>query len=139
MLTCSLIGSSPRNKKLSRPPIAIVEDDLAVRRAYSDLFSSYDCETVIFPTAEEFLEYVADHKVACLILDQRLPGMSGLELQGLLRERDVTFKTVFITSQDDDITKAKAMEAGATAFFSKGSDIDDIIAGVMRVAGYDFD
>jgi FixJ family two-component response regulator len=110
-----------------------------VRRAYADLFSSYDCDTVVFPTAEEFLEHVSDHRVACLILDQRLPGMSGLELQTLLREMDVAFKTVFITSQDDDITKAKAIEAGAAAFFSKGSDIDDIIAGVMRVAGYEID
>lgn len=65
--------------------------------------------------------------------------MSGLELQSLLRERDVAFNTIFITSQDDDATKAKAMEAGASAFFSKGSDIDDIIAGVMLVAGYEFD
>jgi FixJ family two-component response regulator len=126
-------------KKLSRPPIAIVEDDLAVRRAYADLFSSYDCETVDFPTAEEFLDHLVKQKVACLILDQRLPGMSGLELQSLLREREVTFKTVFITSQDDDATRAKAMEAGAAAFFSKGSDIDDIISSVMREAGYEID
>ncbi len=124
---------------LSRPPIAIVEDDLAVRRAYADLFCSYDCETVAFPTAEEFLEHIADQKVACLILDQRLPGMSGLELQSLLQGKDVGFKTVFITSQDDDTTRNKAMEAGAAAFFSKGSDVDDIIASVMHLAGYQID
>ncbi|MBB3979713.1 FixJ family two-component response regulator [Rhizobium azooxidifex] len=126
-------------KTLSRPPIAIVEDDLAVQRAYADLFSSYDCETVVFPTAEEFLEHIADKQVACLILDQRLPGMNGLELQSLLQERNVAFKTVFITSQDDDNTKAKAIQAGAAAFFSKGSDVDDIIASVMHLAGYQID
>ncbi len=125
--------------KLSRSPIAIVEDDLAVRRAYADLFCSYDCETVAFPTAEEFLEHIVDETVACLILDQRLPGMSGLELQSLLQERDVAFKTVFITSQDDDTTRTKAMEAGAAAFFSKGSDVDDIIASVLHLAGYHID
>jgi FixJ family two-component response regulator len=120
---------------IPRHPIAIVEDDLAVRRAYADLFCSYDCETVAFPTAEELLEYIVTHDVACLILDQRLPGMSGLELQSLLHERDVPFRTIFITSQDDEVTRAKAMEAGAAAFFSKGSDIDVIIANVLELAG----
>jgi DNA-binding NarL/FixJ family response regulator len=61
--------------------------------------------------------------------------MSGLELQSLLHERDVPFRTIFITSQDDEVTRAKAMEAGAAAFFSKGSDIDVIIANVLELAG----
>lgn len=119
-----------------RPPIAIVEDDLAVRRAYADLFSSYDCETAAFSNAEDFLDHITTHDVACLILDQRLPGMSGLELQGVLQEREVTFRTIFITSQDDETTRAKAMEAGAAAFFSKGGDIDVIIASVLELAGH---
>ncbi|MBO9127989.1 MULTISPECIES: response regulator [unclassified Rhizobium] len=126
-------------KTLARPPIAIVEDDLAVRRAYADLFCSYDCDTVAFPTAEEFLEHIVDQKIACLILDQRLPGMTGLELQGVLQERHVAFKTIFITSQDDEVTRAKAMEVGAAAFFSKGGDVDDIIASVIHLAGYQID
>jgi len=65
--------------------------------------------------------------------------MSGLELQGLLQERNVAFKTVFITSQDDDTTRAKAMELGAAAFFGKGGDVDDIIDSVMHLAGYQID
>ncbi|QYA17438.1 response regulator [Rhizobium sp. AB2/73] len=116
-------------------PVAIVEDDPAVRKAYCDLFASYDCETVLFESAELFLEYLESADVVCVVLDQRLPGMSGLELQARISAARNDIKTIFITSQDDEMTKRRAIEGGASAFISKAADVDEIVRSVFRLAG----
>lgn len=116
-------------------PVAIVEDDPAVRKAYSDLFASYDCETVLFESAEMFLEFIDSADIACVVLDQRLPGMSGLELQARINAARSDIKTIFITSQDDELTKRRAMEGGASDFISKAGDVDEIVRSVFRLAG----
>jgi FixJ family two-component response regulator len=120
---------------LTHIPVAIVDDDPAVLKAYSDLFASYDCETVLFENAELFLTYVKSAEVECLILDQRLPGMSGLELQARLHDLRSEIKTIFVTSQDDEMTKLRAMENGAHRFMSKAGDVDEIIRTVFELTG----
>lgn len=107
--------------------IAIVEDDDGVRLAYADLMSSYGYEVMAFGSAEEFIASDCHNEVECLILDQRLPGLSGLELQALLKRKNCTIPIVFVTSHDDDVTRTKALENGAVHFLNKPIDADELV------------
>ncbi|SPL62448.1 hypothetical protein OHAE_5516 [Ochrobactrum soli] len=82
-----------------------------------------------------FLEYIASADIVCVILDQRLPGMSGIELQTRINAVRTGIKTIFITSQDDEMTKRRAIEGGASAFISKAGDVDEIVRSVFHLAG----
>ncbi|KQQ38855.1 hypothetical protein ASG19_07560 [Rhizobium sp. Leaf306] len=119
--------------------IAIVEDDDGVRVAYADLMSSYGYEVRAFGSAEEFMASNCQNNVECLILDQRLPGLSGLELQSQLKRQHCALPIVFVTSQDDDVTRAKALENGAVHFLNKPIDADELVRCVIdaqdRVSG----
>lgn len=119
--------------------IAIVEDDDGVRVAYADLMSSYGYEVRAFGSAEEFMASNCQNNVECLILDQRLPGLSGLELQSRLKRQHCALPIVFVTSQDDDVTRAKALENGAVHFLNKPIDADELVRCVIdaqdRVSG----
>lgn len=107
--------------------IAIVEDDDGVRLAYADLMSSYGYEVRAFGSAEEFIASDCQDEVECLILDQRLPGLSGLELQAVLNRAACTVPIVFVTSHDDEVTRAKALENGAVYFLNKPIDADELV------------
>ena len=107
--------------------IAIVEDDDGVRLAYADLMSSYGYEVRAFGSAEDFISSSCHDEVECLILDQRLPGMSGLELQAQLQRQRSTLPIVFVTSHDDDVTRMKALENGAVHFIKKTIDEDELV------------
>jgi FixJ family two-component response regulator len=107
--------------------IAIVEDDDGVRLAYADLMSSYGYEVKAFGSAEDFISSNCHDEVECLILDQRLPGLSGLELQALLHRKRITLPIVFVTSHDDDVTRMKALENGAVHFLNKPIDADELV------------
>ncbi|MEV4610675.1 response regulator [Neorhizobium sp. LMR1-1-1.1] len=111
--------------------IAIVEDDDGVRVAYADLMSSYGYEVRAFGSAEEFIASNCQGEVECLILDQRLPGLSGLELQSQLKRQHCELPIVFVTSQDDDVTRAKAIENGAVHFLNKPIDADELVRCVI--------
>ena len=107
--------------------IAVVEDDSAIRAAYRDLLRSCGLQTMMFECAEDFLADGATKDAGCLILDQRLPGMSGLELQGHLRALESCIPVVFVTSHDDDVTKRKALAGGACHFLSKPINPDRLL------------
>lgn len=111
--------------------IAIVEDDDGVRVAYADLMSSYGYEVRAFGSAEDFVASNCQNEVECLILDQRLPGLSGLELQAQLKRQHCALPIVFVTSQDDDVTRAKALESGAVHFLNKPIDADELVRCVI--------
>jgi FixJ family two-component response regulator len=115
--------------------IAIVEDDDGVRLAYADLMSSYGYEVKAFGSAEDFITSSCHDEVQCLILDQRLPGMSGLELQAQLQRQRITLPIVFVTSHDDDVTRMKAIENGAVHFLNKPIDADELVRCVADAHG----
>ncbi|WP_223217315.1 response regulator transcription factor [Rhizobium cauense] len=117
--------------------IAIVEDDDGIRIAYADLMSSYGYEVRAFASAEEFIASNCQSEVECLILDQRLPGLSGLELQALLKREKCTLPIIFVTSHDDDVTRARALENGAVHFLNKPIDPDELVRCVAEVPGRD--
>lgn len=99
--------------------ISIVDDDESVRKATKRLIESVGLCVDDFTSAEEFLERGRPKDSACLILDVRLPGMSGLELQNELGTAEVEVPIVFITAHGDSQTRARALEGGAADFLQK--------------------
>jgi two-component system, LuxR family, response regulator FixJ len=101
--------------------ISIVDDDPLVREGLISLVRSAGFATQAFASAEEFLS-LADHdNIACLILDVRLPGMSGLELQSQLTATVSNHRipVVFMTARDDEATRQRALKGGAVDFLCK--------------------
>ena len=101
------------------PLISIVDDDDALRNSLDDLIRSIGFRTQGFPSAEAFLSSNQACDTACLILDVRMPGMNGLELQRQMVAANWRIPIIFITSHADDDARARALEAGAVAFLYK--------------------
>jgi FixJ family two-component response regulator len=101
--------------------ISIVDDDPLVREGLISLMRSAGFATQAFASAEDFLSLAHREDIACLILDVRLPGISGLELQGQLTATVPNHRTpvVFITARDDEATRQQALQGGAVDFLRK--------------------
>ena len=99
--------------------ISIVDDDDALRNSLDDLIRSIGFRTQGFPSAEAFLSSNQACDTACLILDVRMPGMNGLDLQRQMVGANWRIPIIFITSHADDGARARALEAGAVAFLYK--------------------
>jgi FixJ family two-component response regulator len=98
--------------------VSIVEDDKAVRDALYSLLESTGLMADAFGSAEEFVDDVRAKDSSCLILDVRLPFMSGLELQFYLAGRN-PMPTIFITGHSDEKVREQALQNGAVGFFHK--------------------
>jgi FixJ family two-component response regulator len=101
------------------PLISIVDDDDSLRNSLNNLLRSVGYRLADFSSAEEFLNSSQLHDTACLILDVRMPGMSGLDLQRQLVANNSRIPIIFITSHGDDDARARALAAGAVAFLYK--------------------
>ena len=101
------------------PLISIVDDDDSLRNSLNNLLRSLGFRTEGFASAEEFLNSNHLHDSRCVILDVRMPGMSGLDLQRHLASANSQIPIVFITSHADDEARTQALEAGAVAFLYK--------------------
>ncbi len=112
--------------------VCIVDDDEAVRDALGMLFASVGYATESFATATEFLDGFDPERPCCLVLDVRLPGMSGLELQQRMAARDAELPIVFITGHGDVPMAVRAMKAGAVDFLEKPFNEQELLD---RVAG----
>jgi FixJ family two-component response regulator len=112
--------------------IAIVDDEPALREATESLFRSCGFEAESFASAEDFLRSGCGQRAACVVLDIRLPGMSGLELQRYLDAIDYHIPLVFMTAQFDADGRIRdsAMRAGAAAFLYKPLGSHDLLAAV---------
>jgi two-component system response regulator AtoC len=99
--------------------ISIVDDDESIRKATKRLLESVGLQVEDFASAEDFLSSGRPEDSVCLILDIRLPGMSGLELQDELGTAGVEVPIIFITAHGDSQTRAQALEAGAADFLQK--------------------
>jgi two-component system response regulator FixJ len=102
-----------------KPLIAVVDDDQSVREALENLISSVGFEVKVFGSAEDFFDSDTALQTDCAILDVRLPGISGLELQERLAAGGQSFPVIIITAQGDDKTRDEAVAAGAIAFLNK--------------------
>ena len=99
------------------PIVFAVDDDASMREALSRLFRSTGMRAQIFASAEDFLAIKRPDAPACLVLDVRLPGLSGLELQH--EQADVAIPIIFITGHGDIPMSVEAMKAGALEFLTK--------------------
>jgi FixJ family two-component response regulator len=101
------------------PTVFIVDDDAAIRFAMQSLMESVGLQHEIFASADEFLEKVTAQPPGCLVLDIRMPGLGGLELQQELISRNNTLPIIFITGHGDVPMAVEAMQKGAVDFIQK--------------------
>jgi len=102
--------------------IAIIDDEESMQDSLQDLIEAAGHEARSFGCAEEFLESGLHRKAACLIVDIRMPKMSGLELQARLKEEECNVPIIFITAHGDARMRVQAMRAGAVEFLAKPFD-----------------
>jgi FixJ family two-component response regulator len=114
------------------PVVSVVDDDESVRRAINSLLRSVGFRVAAFASAEEFLGSEGLSRTECLILDLRMPGMDGLQLQRRLNLDGHRFPIVILTAHGDADARARAMDAGAAAFLLKPFAGDMLVATVRR-------
>jgi FixJ family two-component response regulator len=113
-----------------KPLVFIVDDDGQVRRALERLVRSVGLDAVSFPSAQEFLEQQPPAGPACLVLDVRMPGLSGLDLQQKMTEAGLNVPIIFITGHGTVPMSVRAMKAGAVDFLQKPFDDQELLDAV---------
>ena len=114
------------------PLVAIVDDDELFRRSIERLVRSAGFTVESFGSAEDFLERGDLDQIACAILDMRLPGMNGLDLQQRLIARPTPMPVLFVSAHEEAMTRANAMRAGAIAFLKKPFDNNALLDALNR-------
>src|SRR5271167_2056682 len=114
------------------PTVFIVDDDRDVRESLQELLESVGLHSKSFGTAHEFLSTPRSDGPCCLILDVRLPGISGLELQHELKRGRVSIPIIFLTAHADVPMSVKAMKLGAVEFLTKPFRHQDLLDAVQR-------
>ena len=112
--------------------VYVVDDDRSVHTAIARLLRENGFDVEAFPSGAEFLERYEGSGPACLVVDQRMPGMTGLDLQSALTARDGTLSVVFLTAFGDVATSVQAMKGGAVDFLIKPVEEEVLIATVNR-------
>jgi FixJ family two-component response regulator len=108
--------------RLPEPAVYIVDDDEAVRDALSMMLRAAGHAVEAFASAEEFVDQRGDARSGCIVLDVRMPGMSGLELQDLLAQRNSSLPIVFLTGHGDIPMAVRSVKRGAFEFLQKPVD-----------------
>jgi two-component system, LuxR family, response regulator FixJ len=111
--------------------ISIIDDDESVRGASEKLFRSAGYDVATFASAELFLESDALSTTKCLILDIRLRGIDGLELQRRLNSAESRVPIIFVTAHDDKVNQRNAINGGAIGFFRKPFDASALLSSVQ--------
>jgi FixJ family two-component response regulator len=115
------------------PVVCIVDDDPSVRRALRRLLKSAGLRARTFASAGEFLGAGGASVCDCLILDVRMPGIDGLQLQAHLAASGSSVPILFISGHDDPEAAAQALAAGAAEFFDKPVDDEALLGAIRRV------
>jgi FixJ family two-component response regulator len=117
---------------VSEPTVFIVDDDDAVRRFLSGLIESVELRVEAFASAREFLEAYEPGRPGCLVLDVRMPGMSGLELQRELAEQAIDLPVIILTGHGNVQLAVHAMQAGAIDFVEKPFDNELLLDRIQK-------
>jgi FixJ family two-component response regulator len=117
---------------VDKPIVFIVDDDDRMRAATQRLLKTVGLHSEAFATPQEFLRHKLPNVASCLILDVRLPGMSGLDVQRRLIEAGVPIPIIFITSHGDIPMTVKAMKSGAVEFLTKPFRDQDLIDAIQE-------
>jgi FixJ family two-component response regulator len=111
--------SSHQPAGIDQPTVFVIDDDVSVRRALSNLFQSVGLKVQVFGSAPEMLQSKLPDVVGCLVLDIRLPGLSGLDLQTELANANIQIPIIFMTGHGDIPMTVRAMKGGAVDFLTK--------------------
>ncbi|MHC6153067.1 response regulator transcription factor [Bradyrhizobium elkanii] len=117
--------------------VFIVEDDVSMRRSLTNLFQSVDLDVVAFGSAREMLQSKLPDVVSCLVLDVRLPGLSGLEFQTELAKSNIHIPIIFITGHGDIPMSVRAMKGGAVDFLTKPFRDQELLDAVIAATERD--
>src|SRR5438309_1882275 len=113
------------------PVVFVVDDDPSVRRAIQRLVESVGLQVELFGSAQEFLRSERPDAPSCLVLDIRLPGISGLDFQRQLAEANIHIPIIFITAHGDIPMTVRAMKAGAVEFLPKPFRDQDLLDAIQ--------
>ena len=119
------------------PLVLVVDDDPSVRKSLTRLLASAGYAVEAFASAREFLAREHHPGPCCLVLDVRMPGLTGIQLQELLAATGRRMSIVFVTGHADVPTSVKAMKAGAVDLLTKPVDVEDLIAAIQRAVTRD--
>ena len=117
-----------------RTYVAVVDDDQSFCRSLDRLLRAAGFHSVTYRTAEDFLHDGKRPQFDCLVLDIRLPGISGIELQGQLKADAVPTPVIFVTSHDSPELQMQAQATGCIAYFRKTDPGDALIDSIRRLA-----
>lgn len=116
-----------------KPTVFVVDDDEAVRESLRYLISSVDLQVKTFASATDFLDVYESGLTGCLVVDVRMPGMSGLELQRQLSDRSINLPVIIITGHGDVDMAVRAMKSGAFDFIQKPFN-DQVLLDLIQAA-----
>lgn len=122
---------------ISRPLVAVVDDDESVRESLPDLLGEFGFRSAVFSSAEEFLASDSVSQLKCLVLDIAMPGMTGFDLQKELTVRGHKIPIVFITAQKEETVRRKALEGGAVGFLLKPFSDTALLKALNTALGLD--
>jgi FixJ family two-component response regulator len=123
--------SSHEPVSAKEPVVFVVEDDASIRRALTNLFQSVGLEVEVFGSASEMLQSKLPDVASCLVLDVRLPGLSGLDFQTELAKANIQIPIIFMTGHGDIPMSVRAMKGGAVDFLTKPFRDQDMLDAVM--------
>jgi FixJ family two-component response regulator len=123
--------SSDEPASANEPIVFVVEDDESVRRALGNLFQSVGLQVEVFGSATEMLQSKLPDVASCLVLDVRLPGLSGLDFQTELARANVHIPIIFMTGHGDIPMTVRAMKGGAVDFLTKPFRDQDMLDAVV--------
>ena len=118
--------------RTSKPTAYVVDDDEAIRTLWRWLLESNGIAVQTFATAAEFIAAYQEGGLACLVLDVRLPGMSGLELQQYLKQKGIDIPIVFVSGHGDVSTAVSAIKGGAVDFIQKPFGYREVLQIIQR-------
>jgi FixJ family two-component response regulator len=113
--------------------VAVVDDDVDVLTAFGRVLRARGFEAALYGSAEAYLAAPPTATPVCLVVDVKLGGMTGLELQRRLRDQGSTIPVVVMTTCDDPRTRDEARRLGCVGFFDKQADIDEFLTLVRRL------
>jgi FixJ family two-component response regulator len=123
--------SSPENASAKEPIVFVIDDDASMRRALTNLFQSVGLTIEVFGSAPEMLQSKLPDVASCLVLDIRLPGLSGLDFQTELAKSNIHIPIIFMTGHGDIPMTVRAMKGGAVDFLTKPFRDQDMLDAVV--------
>ena len=129
--------SSDEQSSAREPIVFVVEDDASMCRALTNLFESVGLQVKVFSAASEMLQTKLPDVASCLVLDVRLPGLSGLDFQTELAKASIHIPIIFMTGHGDIPMSVRAMKEGAIDFLTKPFREQDMLDAVVRAIAHD--